>query len=752
MSRSLTTPGDPEHSEHHETSSESPRDHSPVTDKPTSEHLERPTSSAIDQLREDDASTPRPRLLPSDDLKAPAITHTTELTSDLDADADQDANIDHSIHVNDNNDDDDLEQRQEKEGEEELPEKPPRPHPGRISMPAEDDADARAELHSILTQSIPPTPSASSTRSSRTHSFSFRRPTPEPDLPFDFARFQEQLRSKSAEPVAKYLKSFLHEFGKRQWSLHEQDKIVRDFIGFIRSKMLSYEPFRSMSAGEFDNAVEGMEKLILNRLYPMLFPSQVQDHLGRSTAYRLGMGPDLDRDVLIAEQIHLHAWVQERHLDLPEDGANARFLSLAAAELDKLDSFRAPRDKVICVLNCCKVIFGLLRARKAHPSTAQGSSSAPTEDSSADAFLPLLILTILRTRVTHLASHVEFVLRFRADEKLQGEAGYYLSSLQGALGFIETLSQENLTVEDAEYESEVNAARTTLNARKSERRVTSPNLSSSVEDDRREAASTRPSISQTGSSNTQPPASRSLGDMLPGRDLVFEKASGLLSIAKPRLGSIGRLFSQEDPNTTGPGTQAAALSPPASQGSAVASLRRISGEFPRDSATSPVDNGQLQTGGASTPRGWFSNPFGSLTSTSLTLPTDSLTGSGTGTMPTAHAPAELVTKSQARRAREQERAEALASLKAMFGRNSTRSTTRERDLLTDQDDYDEDEVEDRPDAVDDAVIEAVLYEKRWRLGPAIDALLEIAANAAAERHRETLQSHTVTDTAADSLI
>ena len=29
-----------------------------------------------------------------------------------------------------------------------------------------------------------------------------------------------------------------------------------------------------------------------------------------------------------------------------------------AKELLKIKTYRAPRDKIICVLNCCKVIFG----------------------------------------------------------------------------------------------------------------------------------------------------------------------------------------------------------------------------------------------------------------------------------------------------------------------------------------------------------------------------------------------------------
>lgn len=37
---------------------------------------------------------------------------------------------------------------------------------------------------------------------------------------------------------------------------------------------------------------------------------------------------------------------------------NFAMLTKITPELLKIKSYRAPRDKIICVLNCCKVIFG----------------------------------------------------------------------------------------------------------------------------------------------------------------------------------------------------------------------------------------------------------------------------------------------------------------------------------------------------------------------------------------------------------
>lgn len=43
--------------------------------------------------------------------------------------------------------------------------------------------------------------------------------------------------------------------------------------------------------------------------------------------------------------------------------------------------------------------------------------------------MPLLIYVVLQCNPEHLVSNVQYILRFRNQEKLGGEAGYYLSSL-----------------------------------------------------------------------------------------------------------------------------------------------------------------------------------------------------------------------------------------------------------------------------------------------------------------------------------
>lgn len=200
-------------------------------------------------------------------------------------------------------------------------------------------------------------------------------PDPESPLPFDFHRFLEQLRHRTADPVAKFLRSFLQEFSKKQWQVHEQVKIINDFLTFIHDKMAQCEVWKDVSEDEFDNAKEGMEKLVMNRLYTQTFSpaiplGQMSGSMSRRAKQRdrgvpvsLGRSgqhlEDTEKDDVLSQKAVIYGWVREEHLDIKPVGDSGRkFLSLAVQEILKIKNYRAPRDKVICVLNCCKVIFG----------------------------------------------------------------------------------------------------------------------------------------------------------------------------------------------------------------------------------------------------------------------------------------------------------------------------------------------------------------------------------------------------------
>lgn len=261
------------------------------------------------------------------------------------------------------------------------------------------------------------------------------------EISFDFQKFLDQMKSRNAEPVSKYLRSFLSNFAKRTFTVSDQVKIINDFLNFIAVQMRASDVWKNASDAEFDNAMEGMEKLVMNRLYEFTFTPQVV----HAVPPRPITADDLERDRVLSQRIALFGWIEEKHLDLPEGEGSAGFLMFAQQELVKINHYKAPRDKLICILNCCKVIFGLIR----HLQKEEG----------ADSFVPILIFVVLKANPDHLLSNVEFINRFRNPGKLQSEAGYYLSSLMGAVSFIETMDHTSLSnIDKEEFEKNVEDA------------------------------------------------------------------------------------------------------------------------------------------------------------------------------------------------------------------------------------------------------------------------------------------------------
>ncbi|KIY49951.1 hypothetical protein FISHEDRAFT_72180 [Fistulina hepatica ATCC 64428] len=332
-----------------------------------------------------------------------------------------------------------------------------------IARPASTDGIPQPSPESApqtSTQQTSPT-SASSASTSQPQSADAQDGSVDDAPAFDFQEFLEQMNMRSAEPVSKYLKSFLSNFTKRTFTVNDQIKIINDFLNFIAERMRTVDPWKKCSDAEFDNAMEGMEKLVMNRLYDFTFsPSLPNLRPPRPTTT-----DDLERDRVLSQRIKLFSWIEPRHLDLDfsahridaqsvsavdddeleEDPSVGGFIMFAEQELLKISHYKAPRDKVICLLNCCKVIFGLIRHLK--------------RDESADVFIPLLIYVVLQANPEHLLSNIEFINRFRNPTKLQSEAGYYLSSLVGAVSFIETMDHTSLShITQAEFERNVEQA------------------------------------------------------------------------------------------------------------------------------------------------------------------------------------------------------------------------------------------------------------------------------------------------------
>ncbi len=108
-----------------------------------------------------------------------------------------------------------------------------------------------------------------------------------------------------------------------------------------------------------------------------------------------------------------------------------------------MDGKQSPQEKLEAVVTCCKRIFDMLSA-----SMPEGSAA------SADEFLPCLIYVVLKSNPPRLHSNVNFISRFRDEEKLRmGESGYFFANLCCALSFVEQgLTAQSIGMDPGEFE------------------------------------------------------------------------------------------------------------------------------------------------------------------------------------------------------------------------------------------------------------------------------------------------------------
>ncbi|KAI9595403.1 hypothetical protein BDF19DRAFT_441790 [Syncephalis fuscata] len=253
---------------------------------------------------------------------------------------------------------------------------------------------------------------------------------------FDYRKFLEQMRHRSSAPITRYLKSFLREFHKKAWTVNEQVRIIHDFLEFIENKMLECDQWRNSSEIELTMHVKAWKNLndngnlliLIYYIYNRIFCSSTTD--------------DAERDEIIHQKIQIFRWIEERHLDIPISPHNASYFEFAQKELLKMNNYRAPRDKLICILNCCIVIFSLLRRMEG-------------ESAGADIFLPILIYVVIKANPEQLVSNVQYISRFRHPSRLESEAGYYLTNLLSVISFLERLDASLLSITKEEFDSHI---------------------------------------------------------------------------------------------------------------------------------------------------------------------------------------------------------------------------------------------------------------------------------------------------------
>jgi hypothetical protein len=235
-------------------------------------------------------------------------------------------------------------------------------------------------------------------------------------------------------------------------------------------------------------------------------------------------------------------------------------------ELLKIKTYRAPRDKIICVLNCCKVIFGkhsgcsqlsfpLLRLHRASQTfqirlirrfiCATTDLCRSPSESRASCIKRSIYLEIPKSRKVRWGGWVLPLVAGEPSDISTASSQANISKL-GAVQFIENLDRTTLTISDEEFEQSVEAAVSAIAEKHQTEAAKAPPPTQLGETSALPKRSLEAEPATIRKSNT--PKEYESGDG------IDEKAamSGLLRTIQQPFSTIGRIFSEESSSLQGP--------------------------------------------------------------------------------------------------------------------------------------------------------------------------------------------------------
>lgn len=195
----------------------------------------------------------------------------------------------------------------------------------------------------------------------------------------------------------------------------EKTQLVEKFLNLLYTALENDSNWHKATQEQIDHARRIIERHIMTQIYWSAF-------------YPNGEA-DVHRDKVLSEHMKkLSKIINMDHKDLriPEVYHSEYPWPSAQAEIEVINSCKAARDKVSCVVKSCKTIMTLL--------SIADEKHAP----SADDLMPVLVFVIIQANPNSLLSTVQYVNSFY-EKHFHGEQAYWWTQFCSAIEFIKTM-------------------------------------------------------------------------------------------------------------------------------------------------------------------------------------------------------------------------------------------------------------------------------------------------------------------------
>jgi Rab5 GDP/GTP exchange factor len=254
-----------------------------------------------------------------------------------------------------------------------------------------------------------------------------------------FTDFLDAMKDPKASDLVRSIKIFIRNFEEQQKkrrrrltseseALQEDGVMVQEFVERMQGIMYGHVLWKDGAL--IRDAVEGLEKYVMSKIWGTTFGTADEDRDKDERYKRLCDALEfLDLHTVIGDGVVFDETVI--------DSLDACVLN-AQEHMSKMDRYKAPRDKLLCLVNVQKIL----------EDGIEGVNS--NSFGGADAFFPLMILTVVRTKPPCLCSNIEYIRRFRG-RRMSGKFDFMLSYLESAAMYLDTVDWKDLKISQDEF-------------------------------------------------------------------------------------------------------------------------------------------------------------------------------------------------------------------------------------------------------------------------------------------------------------
>uniref|UniRef100_A0A7S4P4K4 VPS9 domain-containing protein n=1 Tax=Guillardia theta TaxID=55529 RepID=A0A7S4P4K4_GUITH len=249
------------------------------------------------------------------------------------------------------------------------------------------------------------------------------------DLAPKFNEFKSKFEDEAAIPLKEMVLSFLTAFLLKNPKIGDYN-LVHSFLGAMENPIKTNKLWSGLDEDDLADAIDALETMILRdaRVYPTILKNMSKDWK--------------EKDERLRKKMWCLQFVQPWHLDIRKCHYTHPALIFARQMICQLLKVQSPQEMLECVYQSARMIFRMLN----ETAILTGGSAA-----SADEFLPIFIICVLKAQPRNVYSMLEYISHFRNPKRFGGERQYFLVQLQTAVTFIDNLTASSLSMDADEF-------------------------------------------------------------------------------------------------------------------------------------------------------------------------------------------------------------------------------------------------------------------------------------------------------------